>query len=83
MNNKINGLHEKCLRIIYDDNTSSSTHLLAEDGFITIDTRNLQLLATEMFKVHVDRTNAGIFCVRHAHYNLRNPRQISDLLYGT
>ena len=61
MNNKINRLHEKCLRIIYDDNTSSFTHLLAEDGFITIDTRNLQLLGTEMFKVHVNRTNAGIF----------------------
>ena len=38
MNNKINKLHEICLRIIYDDKTSSFTDLLAKHGSVTIHT---------------------------------------------
>ena len=49
MNNKINGL--KCLRIIYSDKTSSFEEILDKDGSVTGHTRNLQALATEMFKV--------------------------------
>ena len=76
MNNKINRLHEGCLRIIYNDKTSSFVDLLSKDGFITIHTRNLQVLATEMFKVHKNTSTElmkGPFCVKQTHYNLRNP----------
>ena len=52
MNNKINRLHERFLRIIYNDKTSYFADLLAKDGSVTIHTRNLQVLATETFKVH-------------------------------
>ena len=52
MNNKINRLYERCLRIIYNDKTSSFADLLAKDGSVTIHTRNLQVLVTEMLKVH-------------------------------
>ena len=52
MNNKINQLHEKCLRIVYSDKTSSFEELLEKDRSATIHTRNLQVLATEMFKVY-------------------------------
>ena len=52
MNNKINRLHERCLRIIYNNKMSSFADLLAEDGSATIHTRNLQVLATEIFRVH-------------------------------
>ena len=52
MNNKINGLHEKCFRIVYSEKTSSFEELLDKNGFVTIHTRNLQVLATEMFKVY-------------------------------
>ena len=51
MNIKINRLHERCLRIIYNDKTSSFADLLAKDGSATIHTRNLQVLAIEIFKV--------------------------------
>ena len=40
MNNKINRLHERCLKIIYNDKTSSFVDLLAKDGSVTIQTRN-------------------------------------------
>ena len=52
MNNKINRLHERFLRIIYNNKMSSFADLLAEDGSATIHTRNLQVLATEIFRVH-------------------------------
>ena len=52
MNNKINRLDEKCLRIVYSDKTSSFKELLEKDGSVTIHKRNLQVLATEMFKVY-------------------------------
>ena len=42
LNNKINRLHEGCLRVIYNDNTSSFTGLLEID--------NMQVLATELYK---------------------------------
>ena len=44
MNNKINGLLERYLRIIYN-NTSSLVDLLAKGESVTIHTRNVQLLA--------------------------------------
>ena len=48
LNNKINRLHE---RLVYKDNKSSFQQLLPMDNSFTIHNRNLQKLATEMFKV--------------------------------
>ena len=52
MNNIINRLHERCLRIFYNDRGSFLEDLLGKDGSVTIHTRNLRALATEVFKVH-------------------------------
>ena len=51
-NNKINRLHERCLRIIYNDKRSSFEDLLEKDNSVSIHQKNLQALATEMFKVY-------------------------------
>ena len=48
---KINRLHERCLRIIYNDKQSSFIKLLEKDNSVSIHQRNLQILAIEMFKV--------------------------------
>ena len=50
-NNKINRLHEGCLRTIYNDKRSSFNALLEKDGSVSIHERNIKILATEMFKV--------------------------------
>ena len=50
-NNKINRLHERCLRIIYEDKASTFEQLLEKDSSVSIHTRNLRFLAVEMFKV--------------------------------
>ena len=49
-NTKINGLHERCLRTIYNDKQSSFNELLKKDGSVSMRERNLQVLATEMYK---------------------------------
>ena len=75
MNTKINRLHEKCLRIDYSDKTSSFEELLEKDGSVTIHTRNLEVLATEMFKVYRNLSPnivAEIFHARRNNYNLRH-----------
>ena len=50
-NNKINKLHERCLRIIYNDKPSSFNAILEKDGSVSIHERNIKILAIEMFKV--------------------------------
>ena len=51
-NNKINGLHERCLRIIFIDKQSSPFNALLEKGSsVSIHERNIKILATEIFKV--------------------------------
>ena len=51
INNKINSLHESCLRIIYNDYRSSFEYLLDRDKGVTIHLKNVRTLAIEMFKV--------------------------------
>ena len=51
LNNKINKLHEMALRIVYKNDNFTFQELLAIDNSITIHQRNLQSLATEMYKV--------------------------------
>ena len=55
--------------------TSSFEKLLEKDGSVTIHTRNLQTLATEMFKVYKNLSPAiiaNLFHVRQNNYNLRH-----------
>ena len=51
INNKMNSLHERALRITYSDGSSSFEDLLKKDNSVSIHHRNMQALATEMFKV--------------------------------
>ena len=46
-NNKINSIHEKALRITYQDNKSTFQELLNKDNSVQIHHRNLQVLAKE------------------------------------
>ena len=51
-NRKINMLHERFLRIIYNDKQSSFTELLNKDNSVSIHIRNIQRLAIEMFRFY-------------------------------
>ena len=54
LNNKINRLHERALRMVYNDDISTFNELLTRDGSFTIHERNIQSLAIEMFKVKMN-----------------------------
>ena len=54
LNNKINNLHEQALRTVYQDKISSFETLLKRDKSVSIHVKNLQYLATEIFKVKND-----------------------------
>ena len=51
LNNRINKIHERALRIVYKDNVSSFEDLLLKDNSVTIHERNIQKLAIELYKV--------------------------------
>ena len=74
--NKINRLHERCLRLIYNDKRSSFEDLLEKDNSVSIHHKNLQALAIEMFKVHTKTSPEimqEVFQVKEqGNYNLRN-----------
>ena len=50
LNNKINILHERCLRLIYNDYQSTFQELLDKDNSVSIHYRNIRTLATEIYK---------------------------------
>ena len=51
LNNRINRIHKKALRIVYCDKTSNFIELQQKDNAVTVHQRNLQVLATEFCKL--------------------------------
>ena len=51
LNKRMNHIHERGLRIVYEDYTSSFEELLRKNESVSIHHRNVQLVAIEMFKV--------------------------------
>ena len=54
MNNKINHIHERALRLVYQDYRTSFDDLLKKDSSLTFHQRNIHQVAIEMFKVKHD-----------------------------
>ena len=80
INNKINRLHERVLRIVYNDFTSSFKNLLEKDETVSIHVKKLQKLATEMFKISKNFSvplTKELFYQKVNHYDLRNPYEFS------
>ena len=75
LNNRINRLHERALRIVYQNEELSFQELLVLAGDVTVHQKNLQRLAIEMFKVKNDIAPIPfqkIFEDTNKTYNLRN-----------
>ena len=75
MNNRINRLHKRALKLVYKETHLTFEELLVKDKSFTIHHRNLQRLATEMYKVHNNLSPElmkYIFPETTNPYNLRN-----------
>ena len=83
INNRINRIHEKSLRLAYDDYESSFQTLLEKDNSTSIHDKNLQLLLTEIYKT-LHNLNPSfmkeIFTERNTCYNLRNISYAYDMV---
>ena len=75
-NIKINKIHERCFRLIYNDKKSSFENLLDKDKSVSIHHENLRSLTIEMYKVHRGISQEilnDLFPLRQAdQYDLRN-----------
>ena len=74
LKNQNNSLHERALRLVYNDFKSSFHQLLEKDNSVTIHQRNLQILAVEIFKVHNNITPEiikDVFELKNHQYNFR------------
>ena len=75
INDKINKLHERAPRIMYNDSITSFEELLVKDKIFTIHHQNIQSLAIEICKAmnNLPQGNLSEFFVRNNHsYNLRS-----------
>ena len=86
-NRKINKLHKRCLRIIYNDKQSSFDELLIKDSSVSIHIRNLQKFAIEMFKFYKGLSPPimdNVFRLRADNpYNLRQVSEFSRPIVKT
>ena len=91
LNNGINNLHERALRIVYQDKKSDFEILLKNDKSVTIHVRNLHYLVTEIYKVKRNISSEimrGIFHFQeNENYNLMSgthlaSRNVRATLFG-
>ena len=74
LNSKINKIHERALRIVFNDNRSTFAELLEKAGSVTIHHRNLQQLAIEVYKALNNLSSSlmsELFTVKDTSYALR------------
>ena len=74
LNRKINHLHERSLRIVYEDSISLFHELFQKDDSFTIHHRNIESLGMELYKIKQNLSNeimTSIFPPKAIKYNLR------------
>ena len=84
---QIDRIHERALRIVYNDNNSSFEYLLAKSSSVSKHHRNLQQVAIEIYKALNDLSStlmSGLFRVKEKKYNLRNKNAlVSNIPHST
>ena len=82
LNNKINNLHERALRIVYNDKKSDCETMLKSDKSVTIHLKNPHYLVTEVYKVKnsisPDNLKDIFHFQEHENYNLRSHTNLAS-----
>ena len=80
LNNRINNIQERALRIVFRDYKSTFQQLLKQNKSVSIHQRNLQILATEIFKTK-NGFNAvimeDVFKFKNLTYNFQNAETLN------
>ena len=74
-NHKINKLHERTLRLVYDDYTSTFDELPEKDNSFTGHHYNIQTLCIQLYQVYNNLFQtifSELFVRNHSNYNLRS-----------
>ena len=90
LNKKINRIHERSVRLVYSDKTSTFQELLDKDKSVSLHNKNIQVLATEIYKTVnglAPTIMNSIFEIKDIEYNLRNKinfksRRINSVRYS-
>ena len=75
INNRINKIQERALRIAYNDTTSTFEQLLLKDNSVTVHEKNIQRLVIEIYKTKnnlVPTFMNEVFCSITNQYDIRN-----------
>ena len=91
LNNNIKRIHERALRITYNDKSSSYEELLSKDRSVTIHHRNIRALAIEIYKMMRGISPPllnEMFVPRQCNYellgnNILERRRVKSVRYGT
>ena len=91
LNNRINNIKERALRIVYRDYESTFQQLLKQNKSVSIHQRNLQILATEIFKTKNGLNPVimeDVFKFKNLAHNFQNAdtlnrSNVNSVKYGT
>ena len=75
LNNKINRIHERPLRLVYSDKSSTFQELLDKDKPVSVHHKNIQVLTTEIYETVnglAPKFMNSIFEIKDIEYNLKN-----------
>ena len=75
LNKSIDRIHERALRLVYQNKNLSFSELLELDNVVTIHQKNLQVLVTKIFKVRSyfsPEMIKQVFDSQEPYYNLRS-----------
>ena len=91
INNRIDSLHERAVRVVYRYYNATFSELFSTDKSVTTYQRNLQPLVTEGFKTKNELNQTimeKLFTIKNVDYNLRNNTSLKigslkTFYYGT
>ena len=86
LNNRINRIHERAIRLVYKGYTCSFDELLFKDDYFSIHHRNLLNIAIEIFKVKLGIASdimKIVFPIIEYPYGLRNETKFKSRNFNT
>ena len=86
LNNALNSIHERALRLIYNDYKLPFDRILEDNKQKSIHQKNIESLAIKIYKIQVGLTPpimSDLFVTKENNYNLRNFRELESSLKQT